>query len=324
MVMGEPTAFGMGFDKSDGRFVFHTDLPASPEAYYQEIGRAGRDGEAAEAHMLFGLGDIRMRRMFIDDENSSEDRKRREHQRLAALIAYCEASSCRRRTLLTYFGEGTGESCGNCDVCRNPAAAVDGTREAQQILSTVLETGERYGATHIVDVLRGADSEKVTSAGHDRLESFGAGAGRKATEWRALIRQLVAAGHLDHDISGYGGLSVPQSGGALLRGGTKFAYRQDPQRERSTRKDRAAAATVTLDDSEAGLLAALKQLRFDLARARSVPAYLVFSDKTLIEMARHAPSNLSEFAMINGVGNSKLRDFGQTFVDAIAAHHTGA
>ncbi len=197
-------------------------------------------------------------------------------------------------------------------------------REAQQILSAVLETGERYGATHIVEVLRGAETEKVTSAGHDRLESFGAGAERKATEWRALIRQLVAAGHLDHDVSGYGGLSVSQSGGALLRGETKFAYRQDPQRERNTRKDRARPPTVTLDDSEAGLLAALKQLRFDLARARSVPAYLVFSDKTLIEMARHAPSNLSEFAMINGVGNSKLRDFGQTFVDAIAAHHTGA
>ena len=324
VVMVATIAFGMGIDKSDVRFVFHTDLPASPEAYYQEIGRAGRDGGAAEAHMLFGLGDIRMRRMFIEDENSSEARKRRERQRLAALIAYCEASSCRRRALLSYFGELAGTDCGNCDVCTNPAATVDGTAQAKLVLSAVLETGERYGASHIVEVLRGAETEKIAAAGHDRVEGFGAGAGRTATEWRSLIRQLVAAGHLDHDVAGYGGLSVSRSGAALLRGEAPFFYRLDPQRTRKPGKKRAAVAAASLSEDEAGLFGALKQLRFDLARTRGVPAYLIFSDKTLIEMARHAPASLSEFAMINGVGNAKLRDFGQTFVAAISAHRAGA
>ena len=259
MVMVATIAFGMGIDKSDVRYVFHSDLPASPEAYYQEIGRAGRDGEPAEAHMLFGLGDIRTRRMFIDEEDSSDDRKRREHQRLAALIAYCEASSCRRRTLLSYFGEAS-QPCGNCDICRNPSATVDGTAEARQILGAVLETGERYGAAHIVDVLRGGETEKIAAAGHDRLASFGSGAARKAAEWRSLIRQLVAGGFLDHDVSGYGGLSLSADGKALLRGDKTFHYRQDPAR--ATRKVRADKAAVALDTAGTDLLVALKQLRF--------------------------------------------------------------
>jgi ATP-dependent DNA helicase RecQ len=173
-------------------------------------------------------------------------------------------------------------------------------------------------------VLRGAETEKVTAAGHDRVESFGAGASRKTVEWRSLVRQLTAAGHLDHDVSGFGGLSVSQAGAALLRGETQFFYRQDPQTPRKSRKDREAGVAANLNDAETGLLGTLKQLRLDLARTRGVPAYLVFSDKTLIEMARHAPGNLSEFAMISGVGNSKLRDFGQNFVDAITAHRASA
>ena len=321
-VMVATIAFGMGIDKSDVRYVFHTDLPASLEAYYQEIGRAGRDGEAAEAHMLFGQGDIRMRRMFIDQEESAEERKRREHQRLSALVGYCEASSCRRRILLGYFGE-EAEPCGNCDVCLNPVALTDGTAEARRILEIVLMTGERYGAAHIVDVLCGAETGKIITAGHNRLRGFGAGTARKKDEWRAMVRQLVSSNILHHDVAGFGGLSLSAHGHALLRGETAFQYRQSAPRGPQRRERRGELARAITPD-ESALLVALKKLRLRIASERHLPAYLIFSDKTLLEMALHTPRNLQEFAMINGVGNSKLRDFGQVFVDAIAAHRGGA
>jgi ATP-dependent DNA helicase RecQ len=316
MVMVATIAFGMGIDKSDVRYVFHTDLPASLESYYQEIGRAGRDGEAAEAHMLFGLGDIRMRRQFIDDENTNEDRRRREHLRLAALVSYCEASSCRRRILLHYFGEDA-QSCGRCDQCTNPGEMADATREARLILDVVRRTGERYGATHIVDVLCGADTEKIAASGHNLLNVFASGSARKKEEWRALIRQMVAGGFLDHDVAGFGGLSIGANGHRLLRGEMAFLSRHD-----TVRKVRIAAAPATLSAGEHELLAVLKKLRGSIAAQRHLPAYLVFSDKTLTDMARSAPRNLQEFAMVSGVGASKLRDFGPAFVAAIAAHTT--
>ena len=195
LVMVATIAFGMGIDKPDVAYVFHTDLPGNLEAYYQEIGRAGRDGRQAEAHMLFGLSDIRMRRMFIEDEDASAEHKRRALSRLNTLIDYCETASCRRQILLTYFGEDAG-ACGNCDNCLDQAPRLDGAAEARLILAAVRQTGERFGPSHIVDVLRGGQTQKVLERGHDRLACFNSGAARRKEEWQSLIRQLVAGGFL--------------------------------------------------------------------------------------------------------------------------------
>ena len=313
-------AFGMGIDKSDVRFVFHTDLPGSLEAYYQEIGRAGRDGQPAEAHMLYGLGDIRMRRLFIEQEAAGEERKRREHRRLDALLGYCESPSCRRSVLLDYFGEES-TPCGNCDVCLDPVDMVDGVAEGQMVLSAVHQTGQRFGAVHIIGVLRGQMTEKVTEAGHDRLPCFGTGGEHNKEQWRSIIRQLVAVGHLLLDVKGYGGIAITDKGQALLRGEESFQYRQDTMRRTAParRKSRSANLVAELSAAETEILGRLKALRLRLAKERGVPAYVVFSDKSLIDMAQRRPKNTSEFAEVTGVGEAKLRDFATPFLGAIAA-----
>ena len=311
-------AFGMGIDKADVRFVFHTDLPGSLEAYYQEIGRSGRDGAPAEACLLYGLDAIRLRRLFIDQEDSDDDRKRREHKRLDALIGYCEAPECRRRTLLAYFGERS-EPCGNCDVCCNPVDLADGKTEAQQALSAVVRTGERYGAAHIVDVLRGTQTDKVAAAGHDGLPTFGAGKAHGKDEWRSILRQLVAAGFLSLDIQGYGGLKLTAAGRDLLRGDGSFRYRRDTMRRRPAASASRSPRTEALSPEETAVLDRLKALRRQMAQERGVPAYVIFSDRSLQDMAQRRPRTKQEFAAVHGVGEAKLRDLAEPFLGAIAA-----
>lgn len=312
-------AFGMGIDKSDVRFVLHVDLPGSVEAYYQEIGRAGRDGADAEAHMIYGLQDIRMRRMFIEDEESGPERKRREHKRLDTLVGYCEAPECRRRSLLAYFGEEI-DACGNCDVCINPVEMADGTELGKKVLAAVDGSGQRYGSAHIVDILRGMQSEKLLKAGHDRLAAYGSGADLRKPEWQSIIRQLVSAGFLRLDLQGYGGLAITPNGQDLVRGEESFRYRQDTLKKSRAAKRRASdlAADADLPEADTKLLTELRALRLSFAKERGVPAYVVFTDRTLVDMARRKPVTIDEFAEVHGVGAAKLRDFAEPFLKAIS------
>ncbi|MFK5977682.1 MAG: DNA helicase RecQ [Rhizobiaceae bacterium] len=321
IVMSATIAFGMGIDKPDVRFVAHTDLPGSMEAYYQEIGRAGRDGTPAGTLLLFGANDIRMRRQFIEQEDSNDENKMRGHRRLDMLVSYCEATSCRRQTLLKYFGEDT-QPCGNCDICDNPIELDDGTELALLVTGAIYETGERFGQAHIIEVLRGSNSEKVTKFRHSSLDCHGSGRDLAKSQWQSIIRQMVASNYLEIDIAGYGGLHITAKGADLGRAVGTFMYRPEAARaESKPKKTKRAGAkllqAIPISEQDEELLQGLKKLRLKLAQDKNVPAFVIFPDKTLIEMAVHRPTNREEFAEIKGVGQKKLVDFADQFIDVV-------
>jgi ATP-dependent DNA helicase RecQ len=307
-------AFGMGIDKSNVRFVVHYDLPKTIESYYQETGRAGRDGLPAEALLLFGYGDIAISRGLIE-KGGNPEQKRIELHKLQAMVGFAEAQSCRRRVLLGYFGERLGDDCGNCDVCLNPPERYDATLDAQKALSCVFRVGQRFGVGHVVDVLRGARSERIRALGHDRLSTYGLGAEQSAEAWTGLIRQLIHHGYLVQDVARYSVLTLTEAARPLLRGEERLVLAKPRLRVKiQPKKGKARVGDFDYDEL---LFERLRAVRKRLADAEGVPPFVIFTDATLAEMAALMPSDETALLAVSGVGKHKLRRFGGEFLDEI-------
>jgi ATP-dependent DNA helicase RecQ len=324
VVMVATVAFGMGIDKPDVRFVAHLDLPRSIEGYYQETGRAGRDGLPAEAWMIYGLSDVVTMSQMIAQSESADERKRVERQKLESLLAYAEATGCRRQLLLATFGETYPGPCGHCDNCIAPPRTWDATVPAQKALSAVYRTGQRFGSGHVIDVLRGEETDRVLSLDHHRLTTFGVGADMDEKQWRSVFRQLLAAGLLEADAEGYGTLRLTKASRAVLTGGQGVKLREDARPERARRRRRdsqqvTGSGSLGIEAYEQPMWDELRALRTQLARQQGVPPYVVFHDATLLAMLRALPANEDELAGISGVGEAKLKRYGRDFLAVINA-----
>ena len=314
-------AFGMGIDKPDVRFVVHYDMPKSVEGYYQETGRAGRDGLPAQAFMLWSMQDVMTSRGFIDAVANDEQRRIESHK-LSAMIAYAEALSCRRRALLGYFGEELADDCGHCDVCDDPPQTYDATVDAQKALSAVYRLRERYGIGYVVDVLRGSAAERIIDSGHHKLSVYGIGAEYSKDDWAAIFRQLVHRGYLRVDVAEYSTLKLAGSARAVLTGDEQVVLARPPaprpKAEKAAKRSRAADVALETDE-QVELFERLRELRRRIAAEQSVPAYVVFADAALADMARRAPATAEEFLQVSGVGAAKLERYGDAFLGEIAS-----
>ncbi|HEY2623496.1 MAG TPA: DNA helicase RecQ [Dyella sp.] len=323
LVMVATVAFGMGIDKPDVRFVAHLDLPRSMEGYYQETGRAGRDSLPAEAWMIYGLSDVVTMSQMIAQSESADERKRVERQKLESLLAYAEATQCRRELLLAAFGEVYHGPCGHCDNCIEPPKTWDATVPAQKALSCVYRSGQRFGSGHVISILRGEDSTRMSDLGHDRLSTFGIGAEMDEKQWRSVFRQLLAMGLLEADAEGFGTLRLTKTSRDVLTGNQPVRLREDARPARASRKRRdsqlVTGGSLGVEAYEQPLWDELRKLRTQLAKQHGVPPYVIFHDATLLAMLRALPANEDEMSSISGVGEAKLKRYGQDFLAVINA-----